>query len=107
MGKDLNYKKIDMQYKYSYREDRLNRARELGYTYISECTAKLYQKHQSTSKVAEILGLSTCGVATELKRIGVTLRPQGGNNYKGKKRIGRHSWNPLSTNTRSQMSRPQ
>ena len=107
MEKNLNYSQIDKEYKYSYRKDRLKQARELGYTYISECTAKLYEKHQSTTKVAQILGLSVCGVQMELKRIGVTLRSQGGDNYKGKKRIGRHHWNPLMTNTRSQLSRPQ
>jgi hypothetical protein len=107
MAKKLNFKKIDQARKYNYREDRLKRAKELGYTYISECSAKLYEKHKSTRIVAELLGLSYGGVQRELREIGVELRPRGGNNYKGKKRIGRHPWNPLATNTRAQSSRAQ
>ena len=106
MGKKINFSKIDKEHKYNYRKDRLKLARKLGYTYISECTARLYEKHQSTRKIADILGLSQGGIQLELKKIGVKLRPRGGNNYKGK-RIGRHPWNPLSTNTRSQTSRPE
>lgn len=78
-------------------------AKSLGFDYISECTAKLYQKHQSTNIVAKILKLSPAGVSLELDRLGIKKRGPGG---KHKKQGGkRHHWNPLMTNTRAPFSR--
>lgn len=107
MEKELNWKKIDRQYKYYYYEDRLKTARLLGYKYVSECTARLYAGFKSTNKVAEILKVSPFTVQRELKAMGIKLRKRGGNTCGKDKRIGRHPWNPLATNTRSPMSRPQ
>jgi hypothetical protein len=100
--KELNWEQLDHNHMYSYRSDRLKMAKKLGFNYISECTAKLYYKHQSASKVAELLKLSTAGVLVELKKLGVERRNRGGN-HKAKK--GRHHWNPLMTNTRAPLAR--
>jgi hypothetical protein len=101
---DLDWQKIDNDYKYSYREDRLKVANNMGYNYISECTAKLYEKHQSTNKVSQLIGISAAGVTQELRKIGIKLRSRGGNQSAKK---GRHHWNPLMSNTRAPFSRAE
>jgi hypothetical protein len=101
----MDWKKLDREYKYSYREDRLKAAKLLGFNYISECTVSLYNTLQSTRRVADMLKLSPTAVAVELKKHGIKLRSRGGNNYTGKRY--RQHWNPLSTNTRAPLSRPE
>lgn len=101
---DLNWQILDESRAFSYREDRLKKAQELGFNFISECTVKLYQQLGSTEKVAKIIGLTGQTVATELKSYGVTLKPPGGAFMKGKKRDkkwARHKWNPLNKRTAS------
>jgi hypothetical protein len=74
----MNWKQFDKDHKYSYREDRLEIARKLGYNFISEATVKLYRKYKSTKKVSTLLKISTAGVLTELKFLGEPRMSQGG-----------------------------
>ncbi len=98
---ELKWQMLDEGRMFSYRQDRLDRARQLGFNYISECTVKLYEKHQSTAIVGKLIGIGAQTVAVELKSYGVKLRPPGGAGRSKQKRIGRQPWNPLMTNTAS------
>ena len=80
----MNFAELDQQRRYTYRVDRLKKARALGYDYISEATCSIYRASDSLIATAYILGLSITGVREELKDMGVKLNPRGGkNNIKG------------------------
>ena len=75
---DLNWEQLDKQNNYKYFNDRLEIAKNLGYNFISEATVKLYRKHKSTTKVANLLKLSTAGVLSEIKKCGEPKMKRGG-----------------------------
>ena len=63
-----NWAQLDKNYKYSYRDDRLQLANKLGFKFISQATVTLYRKYKSTTKVAKILNLTNTTIRYELKK---------------------------------------
>jgi len=68
----------DIYRAYSYREDRLEMARSLGYQYISEATAKIYGKLKSVYHTGCILKLSPYAIRMELEMMGIKRNDLGG-----------------------------
>jgi hypothetical protein len=65
-----DYKTLDQEIQFAHRKTRKERAKSLGYHHITEALVKLYRKHKSSYKVAEILGLTSPAVLYTLKLIG-------------------------------------
>jgi hypothetical protein len=76
--KKHNYKQLDIDFAFKYREDRKKQANELGYKYISECLIKEYRKIKSLDKVGEKLKLSQAAILYALKKFGEPRQPIGG-----------------------------
>jgi hypothetical protein len=76
--KTHDWEQFDNNYMYNYRNDRLKIAQELGFSYISEATVKLYRKFQSLNKVGKILEITGHTVGRELMAIGEPRRKRGG-----------------------------
>lgn len=68
--------------KWQQKTEKQARAKQLGYETIEEAFIKLYEIHQSTSIVGELMGVTNNSAKYVLKRLGVTLRGRGGNNNK-------------------------
>ena len=51
-----NYKKIDQNSRYKFRDERLQTARALGYNTIAEGIIKTYRKTKSAGRTGEING---------------------------------------------------
>lgn len=75
---DINFKKFDQSHKYNWYEERLEKANELGFKYISQCTVHLYFKYMSYKKVGEKLGMSDGAIQHELRKLGIKMQPRGG-----------------------------
>lgn len=76
--KEMDWEKIDNRTIYQYRKDRLAKARELKFKYISECTVKLYKKYWSYRKAARDIGVTPDSIRCELIKFGIKLQPRGG-----------------------------
>ena len=78
-----DYAKIDQESTFCWRDERLERAKELGYDYISESIVKTYRKTKSGRKTGKILcGLSDINIRWFLNKIGEPVRGPGGPNRK-------------------------
>lgn len=73
-----DYAELDDRYKQAaFKQERLELAKSLGYSYISECTIDLYRKYKSCRKVGKILKISQTTVANQLKLYGEPIRKRG------------------------------
>ena len=82
--KYMTFERFDSVHRYSYKEDRLKIANDLGFEFISEATVKLYKRYGSSRAVGKLIGLTGGGVIhelRELKRVGLLdkIKKRGGN----------------------------
>ena len=85
------YYTLDNCRQYSFRDERLARARELGYRYISEAAIKTYMQVKSIRRTAKIMStpdnpVGYSAVLHDLMRCGIKRGPRGGANNKRKHR---------------------
>ncbi len=78
--KKYDFKKLDEEAAYNFRQDLLTRANELGYTYISEAICRLYEKHRSMRKAAKDMYSSTMVIRLHVIRWGMKINSCGGAN---------------------------
>lgn len=76
------YLLFDEQYTYHWRDERQQKAVQLGFECISQCTVTLYRKHKSASKVGQIIGVSLSAILYELHQlkkfgIDIAIEPKG------------------------------
>lgn len=73
-----NYEKLDERLNYNFRKDRKQRAKELGFSFISECSVKMYRRLKSLNKTCALIGISQTALIYELERIGEPRGKRGG-----------------------------
>jgi hypothetical protein len=64
--------------KWQYEEERLEKAKDMGFGSIEEAFMSLYEKYQSTRIVGDLMGVSQTAVRVALTFLGVRLRGRGG-----------------------------
>lgn len=65
-------------YRWDYFKDKLAVAQSLGYKHPDELVIAEYAKLQSMRLTAAILGMTGCALKSHLVRLGVRIRPRGG-----------------------------
>lgn len=70
--------RLDLGYRFKYRADRLKRARELGYLYISQAIITEYHKLKSSTLAGEVLGITGEAVRAFLKSANEPVNRRGG-----------------------------
>ena len=77
MNDEYKWLRLDESYRFSYREDRLAQAKQMGFQFISECVVELYRRYKSSYKVGRMLGLHSDTILVELRRFNEPLMPKG------------------------------
>ena len=78
--KKPNFKELDRQIRFCYKDDLLVAADQHGYTYISECVYELYAGGDSSREISVKMSVSAQTVLFWMHRWNMRLRSQGGNN---------------------------
>ncbi|MGD2065844.1 MAG: hypothetical protein PVI43_01575 [Candidatus Bathyarchaeota archaeon] len=78
-----DYAKIDREYQFNWRKERLEIARALGYRYISESIVETYRKSKGSEETTRILGSMTTGnnLLHFLMLIGEPRKQRGGRRF--------------------------
>ncbi|MCP4552470.1 MAG: hypothetical protein GY834_10625 [Bacteroidetes bacterium] len=71
------------EHSWDYWEDALAVAKELGYSNPDEAVIDLYNNGWSIRDIAIPFDRTTTGIRSKLKKLGVQMRPPGGNNRGG------------------------
>ena len=65
---DHDYQKLDKQFSVTFKEDRYQEIKKLGFQYISEATVELYRQYKSMGIVAHILNMDPVAIGQRLRR---------------------------------------
>jgi len=73
-----DFEMYDAYHEYQYRNDRIEMARKFGCQYISEATARIYEKTKSVYHTGKALKLSSYSIRSELNMMGIKRNGPGG-----------------------------
>ena len=101
MPKKYDYEKLDKAYHFTYRQEKIELAKKLGYTYISEGIVEVYRKTKSQRKTGKIFGyFDKYSIRRVLNFIGEPTNPPGGFRP-GDKRHGKPAYTRVLPTTAS------
>lgn len=75
---EIDFEKLDSSWRFKNKEEKLSRAKLLGYESIHEAYIGLYEKYQSTIVVGDIMGVGSSSIIKVMQNANILLGKRGG-----------------------------
>lgn len=74
----IDFEKLDKNWQFKNKEEKVTRAKLLGFNTIHEAYVGLYEKYNSTIVVGDIMGVGASSIIKVLQRANIPLGKRGG-----------------------------
>ena len=80
----INFEELESRTRWQFREEKLSRAVNMGYSFVAEAIIMEFYKGSSILSLSKIFGVSKSALQYHMKRWGIPQHPPGGANHKTK-----------------------